>query len=279
MLKRLFKEPMVYFCIIGALVYYFYVPDITDKDLTDSVVHLPGRFVDDQKDKFNQQYQRQPSEEELQSIIDQEVNAEILFREAWRLQLYVGDAVVKKRMIQKMQFLLEEGSATKNVSEEELEAYFLTHQEAFPSIQKVDLYHVLFNQSVDAERHLQQLMKNDGSIEGVASSAKGSVAFPLGNVFTQISEKELAQFFGQDFSENLGLAKLDQTKLDQWQGPVKSRYGFHVVKVSNLSKAKEISFSDVRESIRKRLIETNRTESRRDAVEAIKLRYQVKVTD
>ena len=280
MLKRLFKEPMVYFCIIGALVYYFYVPDITDKDLTDSVIQLPSRFVDAQKDKFSQQYQRQPSEEELQSIIDQEVNAEILFREAWRLQLYVGDAVVKKRMIQKMQFLLEEGSATKDVSEEELETYFLTHQETFPSRKKVDLYHELFSQSVDAERHLEELLKaGEGSTEGVTGSAKGVVAFPLGNVFSQISEKELAQFFGQDFSKNLGLAMLDQTKLDQWQGPVKSRYGFHVVKLSNLSKAKEVSFSDVRESIRKRVIETNRTASRREAVEALKLRYQVKVTD
>lgn len=280
MLKRLLKEPMVYFCIIGALVYYFYVPDITDKDLTDSVVQLPSRFVDAQKDKFSQQYQRQPSEVELQNIIDQEVNAEILFREAWRLQLYVGDAVVKKRMIQKMQFLLEEGSATKDVSDEDVEAYFLTHQETFLSRSKVDLYHVLFSQSLDAERHLEQLMKADGrSIEGVAGSVKGSVAFPLGNVFTQISEEDVAQFFGEIFSENLGMATFDLTRLDQWQGPVKSRYGFHVVKLSNLSKAKEVSFSDVRDSIRKKLIETNRSASRRDAVEAVKQRYQVKITD
>ena len=276
MLKRLFKEPMVYFCIIGALVYYFYVPDITDKDLTDSVVELPSRFVDAQKDKFSQQYQRQPSEVELQSIIDQEVNAEILFREAWRLQLYVGDAVVKKRMIQKMQFLLEEGSATTDVSEEELEAYFLTHQETFSSSQKVDLYHVLFSQSLDAERHLEQLIKaGSGSTKDMAGSAeKGSVAFPLGNVFTKISGKELARFFGDDFYKNI-----DQTKLDQWQGPVKSRYGFHVVKLSNESKTNEVRFSDVRENIRRRLIETNRTATRRDAVETIKQRYQVNITD
>jgi len=276
MLKRLFKEPMVYFCIVGALVYYFYTPDITDKDLTNSVVQLPSRFVDAQKDKFVQKYKRQPSEEELQNIIDQEVNAEILFREAWRLQLYVGDAVVKKRMIQKMQFLLEEGSATQEVSEEELNAYFLKHQETFSSSHKVDLYHVLFSQLQDAERHLEQLMKA-GRV--VPSSAKGSVAFPLGNVFTQISEKEVSKYFGKDFYESLGLAKFDLTKLDQWQGPVKSRYGFHVVKLSNLSKAKDVSFTDVRESIRKKFIETTRVASRKEAVEAIKSRYKVEITD
>lgn len=276
MLKRLFKEPMVYFCIVGALVYYFYTPDITDKDLTDSVVQLPGHFVDAQNDKFVQQYQRQPSEEELQSIIDQEVNAEILFREAWRLQLYVGDAVVKKRMIQKMQFLLEEGSATQEVSEEELKAYFLTRQETFSNSHKVDLYHVLFNQSQDAERHLEQLMKAGNA---VSSSAKGSVAFPLGNVFTQISEKEVAQYFGKDFYESLGLSKFDLAKLDQWLGPVQSRYGFHVVKLSNLSKANDVRFSDVRESIRNKLIESTRVASRREAVESIRTRYKVQITD
>ncbi len=276
MLKRLFKEPMVYFCIVGALVYYFYTPDITDKDLTDSIVQLPSRFVDAQKDKFVQQHKRQPSEEELQSIIDQEINAEILFREAWRLQLYVGDAVVKKRMVQKMQFLLEEGSATQKVSEKELKAYFLTHQETFSNSHKVDLYHVLFSQSQDAERHLEQLRKAGSAMH---SSAKGSVAFPLGNVFTQLSEKEVAQYFGKDFYESLGLAKFDITKLDQWLGPVKSRYGFHIVKLSNMSTAKDVSFSDVRESIRKKLIETTRVASRREAVEAIKTRYKVEITD
>jgi len=44
---------MVYFCIVDALVYYFYTPEITDKDLTDSVIQLPSRFIDAQKDKFS----------------------------------------------------------------------------------------------------------------------------------------------------------------------------------------------------------------------------------
>ena len=271
MLKRLFKEPMVYFCIVGALVYYFYTPEITDKDLTDSVVELPSRFVDAQKDKFVQQYKRQPSEEELQGIIDQEVNAEILFREAWRLQLYVGDAVVKKRMIQKMQFLLEEGSATKDVSEEALSAYFLKHQEGFSNTPKMDLYHILFSQLQHAERHLETLIKGGNVAPG---SVKGGVAFPLGNVFTQISGEEIEQHFGIDFYQGL-----DLTKVDQWQGVVESRYGFHVVKLGHLSKAKNVSFSDVRESIRKKLIETTRMATRRDAMDAIKARYQVEVTD
>ena len=271
MLKRFFKEPMVYFCIIGALVYYFYTPEITDQDLTDSVIQLPNYFIDAQKDKFSQQHQRRPSKEELQNIIDQEVNAEVLFREAWRLQLYVGDAVVRKRMIQKMQFLLEEGSATQDVSEDALKSYFLTHQDTFPSTQKLDLYHVLFSNSKDAERHLEQLTEKGGSESNTAS---GVLAFPLGNVFTQISEKETTKYFGKDFYQNV-----DLSTLDRWQGPVKSRYGFHVVKLSNLSISKEVAFSDAREGIRQKLVEMTRMASRREAVEAIKSRYKIEVME
>lgn len=271
MLKRLLNEPMVYFCIVGALVYYFYTPDVTDKDLTDSVIQLPSRFIDDQKDKFSQQYQRQPSQEELQGIIDQEVNSEVLFREAWRLQLYVGDTVVRKRMIQKMQFLLEEGSATQEISEGEIESYFLTHKNEFPNTQKIDLFHVLFGNKQDAQRYVELLKTEGGS---APDTAKGVVAFPLGNVFTQISEKEVTKYFGKGFYENVDLAALDQ-----WQGPVKSRYGFHVVKLNNVSAAKDVEFSSVRENIRKKLIEMTRVTSRQEAVEAIKKRYHVEVMD
>lgn len=271
MLKRLLKEPMVYFCLIGALVYYFYIPYISEQDLTDKVVELPRSFVETRRDNFVNQYKRQPTEEELQSIIDQAVNDEILFREAWRLQLYVGDAVVKKRMIQKMKFLLEEGSATSDVSEEALKAYFQQHKDVFPGGKKVDIYHVLFADSVSAKSHLEQLKENGGV---PPESTEGIVAFPLGNAFSQLSEQDIAKYFGTDFYENIKL-----TELNRWQGPIKSRYGFHIVKLDNLSNAKKVVFADVRENIRNRVIEENRVASRREAIAEIKQRYQIALTD
>lgn len=271
MIMRLFKEPMVYFCIIGALVYYFYIPTISEEDLTDSEVKLPSNYVETLRANFVNQYNRQPSEEEFQAIIDQEVSAEILFREAWRLQLYVGDSVVRKRMIQKMQFLLEEGSAAQDIPDAALRAYFKMNRNLFASGQKVDIYHVLFNDKQSAENHLKDLQQHDGT---PPEPTTGVVAFPLGNAFTQISEKEIKKYLGTDFYNGIQLAEPDQ-----WQGPIKSRYGYHVVKLSQLSKAKDVAFDDVRENIRKRVIEEQRIASRHEAITEIKQRYQVVIAD
>ena len=271
MIMRLLKEPMVYFCIIGAFVYYFYIPTISEEDLIDSEIKLPSSYVETLKANFINQYNRQPSEEEFQAIIDQEVSAEILFREAWRLQLYVGDSVVRKRMIQKMQFLLEEGSAAHDIPESVLKAYFKMNGNLFASGKRFDIYHVLFNDEKSAEAHLKELQQQNNY---PPKPITGVVAFPLGNAFTQISEKEIKKYFGKDFYNGIQLAEQNQ-----WQGPIKSRYGYHLVKLSKLSKAKEIAFDDVRENIRKRVMEEQRIASRHQAVAEIKQRYQVVISD
>ena len=57
------------------------------------------------------QWDRPPTEDELAGLIDDAVKEEVLYREALRLGLDRDDTIVRRRLAQKMTFMLEDGAA------------------------------------------------------------------------------------------------------------------------------------------------------------------------
>jgi parvulin-like peptidyl-prolyl isomerase len=52
----------------------------------------------------------------------------------------------------------------------------------------------------------------------------------LGDSYVARSEKELVASFGQEFASHLG-----DLEIAQWVGPVKSSFGFHLVRLEKIS--------------------------------------------
>lgn len=267
MFEKLRKEPLVYFALLGVALFYFYTPEVSEDELTQSQIELPQGFIDDQTAKYSKMFNKAPSQQELQVMLDQEVSEEVMFREAWRLQLYVGDTVVRKRMIQKMNFLLEQGSASATVSEDEISEYYKENTTQFIAGRNFDLVHMIFSTEQHANVYLQRISAEDGALP---ANPEGTIAFPLGNVFSQISSKQTKQFFGTDFFD-----QLDLEKSDSWQGVVQSRYGAHLVKLSNVSAETTLTLNQATAEIEKNLLVKKKEESRLEAISKIKQRYQV----
>lgn len=268
MFTKLRKEPLLYFFLLAAVLFYFSSPDITEDDLTNHQIELSQAFLDEKKAQFFKATQKHPTEEELQYIVDRETSDEVLFREAWRLQLYVGDSVVRKRMIQKMGFVLEQGSADERVSEQEINDYYKNNSAEFVAARQFNLLHQLFSNEEDARSHLQSLSSEN--IE-VAENPQGTIAFPLGNTFVKISSQKTQKFFGTDFYQQLNIEQDGA-----WQGVIKSRYGFHLVKLSNISPERTLDLQEAKESIERKLSREKSEASRLESIAQIKKRYQLK---
>jgi hypothetical protein len=73
---------------------------------------------------FQSQWRREPTAQELDALVDDEVREEILYREALALGLDRNDEIVRRRMAQKMQFLAEDVAAAREPTEAELRAWF-----------------------------------------------------------------------------------------------------------------------------------------------------------
>ena len=101
-MKRLFKEPLLHFMFIGAALFWLF-----------HVVsgHRGGGRSDDRRIVINDAtvamlvqrhqsvWQRPPTTEELQGLLDTQVREEILYRNGAALGLDRADAVIRRRVL------------------------------------------------------------------------------------------------------------------------------------------------------------------------------------
>jgi hypothetical protein len=190
----------------------------------------------------------------------------------------VGDEVVRKRMIQKMRYILDETMLDKSMldknttpdsaSEVELEQQFAELVKTAKPQVHFSLYHKVFANAEHAQNYITQLT---GNPELAAANPEGVIAFPLGNVFARLSLAESQKLFGREFAEGLKLEAATD-----WQGPIQSRYGFHVVKLDNISKTDIRADADARENLKQDML---RQQQQRKAIEDIRSRYEIAFKD
>ena len=107
-LGRIAKEPLVHFLIIGAVLFAVYaaVDDSPPPDDPDRV-EISDAEVEGLASSFNRTWRRQPNDTELAAMIDDRVREEVFVREALALGLDQNDAVIRRRLRQKMEFLAQ----------------------------------------------------------------------------------------------------------------------------------------------------------------------------
>ena len=133
MIVRLLREPLTQFLLLGLLLFVGYHGLRRGGDPRGQ----PGRIeltADDLKQiglSWVGQGRAAPSPEEMRSLIDGRVREEILYREALAFGLDKEDAIVRRRMAQKMEFLFEDVAALREPTADELKAWFAKNSERF----------------------------------------------------------------------------------------------------------------------------------------------------
>jgi hypothetical protein len=130
---RILREPLVHFLLLGAALFAvsIFVGRGTgagggggnDKKIAvtaEKAALLRSGFVLDNS--------REPTDAELQRLIDNYVREEVLVREARAQGLDRDDSIVRRRLVQKMEFAVAEPAAP---ADAELEKYLAGHPEAF----------------------------------------------------------------------------------------------------------------------------------------------------
>src|SRR5262249_22131619 len=145
--RRLLREPMIHFLLIGAALfaaYHFLQPARSaapsSKEIRLSVDELAQLAV-----LFQSQWRRDPTPEEFSRLVEQKVQSEVLYREALGMGLDKADEIVKRRMAQKMQFLAEDVAAAREPSTDELKAWHAKNSEKFALPKRVSFRHLYFS--------------------------------------------------------------------------------------------------------------------------------------
>jgi len=246
---KLLREPLVQFFFIGAFIYLLYgvfaepVVEETDKTIVVSAGELEWMQTSWQK-----RWNRSPTSEELDGLVQQYIKETVLYREALTMGLNQHDTVIRRRLAQKLEFLAKDLVALTPPTEEELLTYFNEHISFY---QELALY--TFTQVfIDPDKHGDATLADAEKIKAMLI-AKGDVienAGELGddlmlqNYYPENDKAAIQRLFGSGFTESL-----TELSVGQWHGPVMSGYGVHLVYVHSVIEPPAPVFAEVRERV------------------------------
>jgi len=268
------REPLVQFLLVGVALFAAWHVLHPEEARDTARIELTHDDLRQMTVGWLAQGRPAPSPEQIQSLVENKVREEVLYREALALGLDRDDAIVKRRLAQKMEFLANDTASVRDPSPGELQAWYAQNQQRFAAPPRVTFRHVYFSFDRRGEN-----ARRDALAALKAMSAAGSQrpslqstgdAFMFQDRFTDRTPEQLAAIFGPTFSEGLfkGTA-------GSWQGPIESGYGWHVVLIDDIEPARPPSFEEAESDIRDAWMTEQRDASKRRAFETMRARYEV----
>jgi hypothetical protein len=273
--KRLLREPLVHFLLLGAALFGAYALLGQGKPSAQDEIIVSAGQIEALAATFTKIWQRPPTAQEMKAQIDQYVKEEMLSREAMALGLDKNDTVIRRRLQQKMEFLAEDFTAADDPTEAELADYLARHPDQFAEEPRFTFRQIFLSPDergdrleTEATRLLADLRKQ-GADTDIAALGDGTL---LPHDLTDEPRRAVASQFGSEFASALG--KLNP---GEWSGPIQSGYGVHLVFVSRRTEGRVPALDEVRRHVKRELMNERRQAANRRFMDELLNKYHVVV--
>ena len=269
------REPLVHFLMIGAGIYaLFGFVSGGDSQDDERTVFVSASDIDSLADQWTRTRSRPPTEEELAGIVRAHVRVKVLYREGLAMGLDVGDMAIERRLAQKVEMLARSLITPDDPTDEELEAWYAAHPDAFKQPDQYSIAHIFFDPNKREETTLDDaraVREELNAFDGVpADFGDYGDHLMLQNYYERASEFELGRLFGAEFvDEIVGLEP------GQWHGPLRSGYGAHLVWIGEAMLIPAPPFDTVRAQIEERWMAEQIDEMSERFISELLSRYDV----
>jgi hypothetical protein len=274
MLKRLLREPLTHFTILAVLIFAGYgVLNRAESGKPDRIV-VTAPKIQQLAEVFAKAWQRPPTLAELKGLIDDYVKEEIYVREALALGLDKNDTVIRRRLRIKMEFLSESETEALAPTDAELDAYLKAHPEKFEIDPMMSLQQIY----LDPKRRGDRIDQDTASILEVLLTRAPTDPDALGDatllpsVLPLTTRTSIAQTFGREFADGLG-----EAPLGRWTGPIKSTFGFHIVRVAERKPGHVPTLEEVHDVVAREWANEKRAEFEKRRFDELLKRYEVTI--
>lgn len=262
-------EPVIHFLIIGALLVL--VQALAAPGSPERAILVSAELVRGLRADFIRRTGVVPTRDQERALVDDHIRNEMLYREALTLGLDKGDVIVRRRMIQKMHFLLEDEEPPREPTDADLQAYLETHAARYTIPARVAVSHVF----ASSDRHDDPETVALGLLHELAaggSPAESGDPFLRGRELALQTEAALAGIFGVGFA-----AEVIALPFEEWSGPIRSTYGHHLVLVTRREPSRLLSLSEARPRLLRDWRSEEREKLNEQALERLREVYDVRV--
>ncbi len=219
--------------------------------------------------QFERAWQRPPTEKELQSLVDNWVREEIFYREGVAMGLDRDDPIVRRRIGQKVEFIIE-GMTPAAPTVEELQAWLDAHPDKYAIEPQFSFRQVYLDPSrrgerlesdaADALRLLQAGKTVDSDSTMLPASLESARRF------------DVERNFGTDFA-----SAIESLKVDGWHGPVRSEFGLHLVELTAVEPGRNATLDEARAAVERDLLHARSVEASETYYKELRKNYNVRM--
>ncbi len=218
-MQKLLKEPLVHFLAGAMLIFAYFWAFGPSNDPLSYEITIGASDIDRITADSIRTSNRLPTHEEVSALIDQAVKEEIYYREALRLGLDDGDAIIRRRLSNKMRSL--NNSEIGTPSDAQLKQFLKKNVAQYSDQSRYAFDHIYIGRNTSSNRHKEWLKGlRDGNLNVDSIKAPLSIEDkqPLSN------ESMIIRRFGSSFTDALA-----GIKMNIWSGPIESGFGQHFV--------------------------------------------------
>ena len=279
--RRLLRDPLLHFVVAGGLLFAAW----------SAFAPAAQQAADPTRIELTQDEMKQlalsqiaqglplPDADQLHALGEERAMQRILAREAVAFGLDRDDEIIERRLAQKMDFLLADLSELTPPSRDALEAWYAAHADRFTQPPRVSFRHLYF--SPDG--------RGDAAAKAAAAAALPRIAdlpfeapapsgigdrFMFQDFYGGRTPEEIGKAFGPEFA-----AALLAVQPGTWAGPVRSGYGWHLVRIDTLEPARVPALDEIEADVRAAWTDERYKEIRKRAEDDMLSRYTVVVPD
>ena len=266
---KLLREPLLHFLLIGAALFIvFSVVGEDPGERGDKTIIVSEGKIEQLASIFMKTWQRPPTSQELKGLVDDFLLEEVYYRQAVEMGIDRDDTIIRRRMRQKLEFFTDDAVAAIQPSEEQLAEYLAANPEKF----RRDSIYTFRQVYINPEKHgdgfdayVQRQLAALKAGEEVAGDSR-----LLEDSFEAATSRAVDSAFGAGFA-----AKLDELEEGEWQGPISSGLGVHLVKVDGHVPGEVPELSEVRPAVEREWSNEQRLASRSEFDERLLAEYDV----
>lgn len=233
------REPLLHFVLLGAVLF-------TGDALWERwqlkaayTIHISPAEMQRQAAIFATENRRPPNDDDLQGLLFAHVEEQVLMREALRIGLDVDDTIIRRRLAQKMRFLVNDVDNHTIPTETELMDWFEDNKSNFVQPELRSFEHIFFspqNRETTIEADARAVMA-----AGIGEDWEGfGDPFIMKRSYMNATQASVTKDFGRDFAANIFTLPNNT-----WSGPIASAFGLHLVRVTKTVPQLTPKFNDV----------------------------------
>jgi peptidyl-prolyl cis-trans isomerase C len=273
--QRLLREPLLQFLILGGVIFTGAHWAQGERSASQRQIVVDAQLQRRIVEVNQSQSGITPRGAQLDRLIEDYIDDEVMYREALRMGLGEDDEIVRRRLIQKVRFLQRDLATTSKPGETELRAFYSAHSELFAAPARVSFEQLYFSadhggwSESEARAHLA-LSHLDRTPTSAHEAIKDD-AFPFQIPAEDFTRVEASRLFG-DTPIVDALFILPEGR---WSVPVRSAYGWHLIRVVQRRVTNVTPFEEARAQVEAAYTQQEMDAAEEREMKALRARYEI----